>query len=204
MKLIEMTTGEYLDKLASATPAPGGGSASAVSGAQGLALLSMVCNLTIGKEKYKAYEEECKEALEAITELLDEMCAAIDKDTAAYNLVAEAYKMPKETEGRSEKIQKALIEATRVPFETMKLAATGIHKAEDIIGKTNPNAESDIGVAILNLRACLLGAWLNVKINLAGIKDEAVKENFTATGKEMLEEAEKMAMLLYAAVSRKI
>ena len=188
MKLIKMELSDYLNALASRSPAPGGGSASALSGAQGLALGIMVCNLTLGKEKYKEYEADCKQAISNLTKLFDEMCAAVDNDTDAYNEVSAAYKISKEDPKRGEAIEKAMLLATKVPFETMNIAIRGTREIKEIFDKTNVNAKSDLEVAMLNLKAALCGAWLNVQINLSGISDDAVREKFTQEGKKILEE----------------
>ena len=98
MKLVDMKLNEYLDILISDEPAPGGGSVSALAGAQGAALMSMVCDLTISKKKYAEDHEFCKAVKEEAVELFKSLSEAIDKDTDAYNLVAAAFKMPKETD----------------------------------------------------------------------------------------------------------
>lgn len=196
MKLVEMTVREYLDLLKSNAPAPGGGSVSALSGAQGVGLISMVADLTIGRERYAEFEEGCKEAGEKATNLYNSLVQSIDKDTEAFNLVSAAFKMPKETEeekaARKKAIADATLTATEVPFETMQLVFEGLKVAQTIVGKSNPNAASDLGVAALNLLSAMKGAWLNVLINLPGVKDEAEKEKF-AQGEKMIAEAEVLA-----------
>ncbi len=203
MKLVEMTVKDYLDFLKSDAPAPGGGSVSALSAAQGVGLIAMVADLTIGREKYRDFEEDCKTAKSLALNLYDELTAGIDKDTEAYNKVSAAYKMPKETDeekaARSLAIRKANLEATNVPFHTMELCMAGLKTAEIIVGKSNPNAASDLGVGALNLLAGIKGAWLNVKINLPGVKDEEEKARFAA-GEAMVEEAERLADKIYREV----
>ncbi|MGP1569891.1 MAG: cyclodeaminase/cyclohydrolase family protein [Eubacteriales bacterium] len=192
MKLIKMELSDYLDALASRSPAPGGGSVSALTGAQGIALGIMVCNLTLGKEKYKEYEAECKQAIVMLTKLFNEMCAAIDNDTDAYNEVSAAYKISKDDPKRDAAIKEAMLIATKVPFETMNIAIKGMREVKELFGKTNINAKSDLEVAILNLKTALCGAWLNVQINLPGISGEDVKEKFANDGKAILKEAEEI------------
>ena len=204
MKLAEMKVNEYLDVLKSDAPAPGGGSASALAGAQGAALVAMVCGLTIGKAKYAEFEPVCLEAKAKAEELYGKLIESIDKDTAAFNLVSDAFKMPKETEeekaARKQAIADGTLVATEVPFETMMLCAEGLKAAEMIVGKSNPNAASDLGVASLNLLTGVKGAWLNVLINLPGVKDEALKEKFM-TGKKTILEAEALAARIYMEVA---
>ena len=204
MKLIDMQVKDYLDLLKSDAPAPGGGSVSALAGAQGVGLFMMVADLTLGKEKYADFQEICAQAKEKGVALYEELVESIDKDTDAFNLIADAFKMPKETDEEKAARRKAIADgtlvATQVPFRTMQLGYEGLMIAKEMIGKSNPNAASDLGVAILNLTACIKGAWLNVLINLPGVKDEAQKEKFLA-GKKTIVEAEALAAKIYMEVS---
>ena len=203
MQLADMTTKDYLKLLASDAPAPGGGSVSALSAAQGAALTAMVCDLTIPKEKYAAFRETCEQVKRDILSVLDELIVAIDKDTEAYNKVSAAFKMPKDTEeqkvARSTAIREATVEATKVPYRTMELCLAGLSITQRAVGRSNPNAASDLGVAALNLLAGLKGAYLNVKINLPGIKDEETRASFAAAA-AMAEEAEQKAAGIYEEV----
>lgn len=196
MKLMDLTVKEYLNKVKSDSPAPGGGSVSAMSGAQSAALIIMVCDLTIGREKYANYEEFCIESKAKTIEIFEELTILVDKDTDAYNLVAQAFKLPKETESEKEirkaEIAKATLFATETPFRTMELCMEAIAIAESLIGKTNTNAASDLGVAGLNLYAALKGAWMNVRINLSGIKDSEKVGFFNMKGSEMENKALKI------------
>ncbi len=203
MKLVEMTVKDYLDVLKSDAPAPGGGSVSALSAAQGAALVAMVCDLTIPKEKYAEYKELCEEVKAEILEVYDELVVGIDKDTEAYNKVSAAFKLPKETDeekaARSKAIQEATVLATEVPFETMQLAMKGLEITDKIVGKSNPNASSDLGVAALNLVAGLKGAYLNVMINLPGIKSEEQKARFEGAA-DMVKKAEELGPKIFKEV----
>lgn len=205
MKLIDMQVKEYLDVLKSDAPAPGGGSVSALAGAQGAALFMMVADLTIGKEKYADFQDVCKAAKEKGAALYEELMAAVDKDTEAFNLVSAAFKMPKNTDeekaARKQAIADGTLAATEVPFRTMELGYEGLMTAKTMIGKSNPNAASDLGVAILNLTGCIKGAWLNVKINLPGVKDEAKAKYYAEEGQKMFDEADKIASSLYNEVA---
>lgn len=207
MKLVELTVKDYLDLLKSDAPAPGGGSVSALSAAQGIGLVAMVSDLTIGRERYADFEEGCKKAKKEATELYEKLTEAIDKDTEAFNLVSAAFKMPKDTDenkaARSKAIADATLIATEVPFETLTLCMEGLKVTETIVGKSNPNAASDLGVAALNLLAGIKGAWLNVMINLPGVKDEAAKAKF-AEGAKMVEEAETIADAIYKKVLKSL
>ena len=203
MKLVDMTVKDYLDLLKSDAPAPGGGSVSALSAAQGVGLVAMVADLTIGREKYAEYQDVCQSAKAGALKLYAEFVEGIDKDTEAFNKVSAAYKLPKDTDeqkaARSAAIREANIGATEVPFETVKLCLEGLKVTETMVGKSNPNAASDLGVAALNLLSGIRGAWLNVKINLPGIKDEALKAKFV-TGAQMVDEAYVLANRIYEEV----
>ena len=204
MKLVDLKLNEYLDVLKSDAPAPGGGSVSALAGAQGVALFMMVSDLTIGRAKYAEFEDTCTKAKAKGEKLYSELFDGIDKDTEAYNLVSAAFKMPKDTDeakaARSKAIADATLIATEVPFHNMELCFAGLETAKELAGHSNPNAASDLGVAALNLLAGVKGAWLNVKINLPGVKDEEKKAEFTAAGEKILAESEKLASEILCAV----
>ena len=203
MKLVDMTVTSYLDLLNSDAPAPGGGSASALCGAQGAALVSMVAGLTIGKKKYPDDQELCAEVAQKASKLKDALLAQVDKDTEAFNLVSAAFKLPKETDEekavRSKAIADATLVATQVPFETMKICLEALGYSKSLIGHSNTNAASDLGVSALNLITCMKGAWLNVLINLGGVKDEEKANDFRTKGEEMVAAAQKQAEEIYQA-----
>ena len=204
MKLIELKVNEYLDILLSDAPAPGGGSVSALAGAQGAALMAMVCDLTTSKEKYAQEHALCAEIREKAGELYEGFAKAIDDDTAAFNLVASAFKMPKGTDeekaARKKAIADGTLEATKVPFHVMEMAREGLALAEQLQGHYNRNCDSDYGVGVLNLMTCMRGAWLNVKINLPGVKDEALAEEYAKAGKAWIEEGEVIARRIYGEI----
>lgn len=188
---------EFLDVLKSDAPAPGGGSASALSGAQGCALLMMVADLTLGKEKYRDFEEICLQAKKKGQSLYEELRASVDRDTEAFNLISAAFKLPKDTDEekavRRAAIADGTLTATEVPFNTMKLGFEALKLVESLIGKSNPNCSSDLGVGALHLKACIEGSWLNVKINLQGVKNEEKAAYFEKEGRSMYEASEKIA-----------
>lgn len=201
MKLTQMKVQEFIDVLASEAPAPGGGSASALVGGEGAALFMMVANLTIGKPKYAEWEGVCGDALQKGGALLDALTKKIDEDTEAFNQIMAAYKLPKETDeekkARSTRIAEATLAATQIPFELMKLALDALKVTQSLVGKSNPNAASDLGVAAECLLTCLKGAWLNVKINLGGVKEAGKAEEFQSEGSRMMAEAAELAGRIY-------
>ncbi|HXX64957.1 MAG TPA: cyclodeaminase/cyclohydrolase family protein [Bacteroidota bacterium] len=193
------TLNTFLDELASSSPAPGGGSVAALSGALGAALTCMVCNLTIGKKKYAAVEDEMKKILAQAEEMRGVFTLLIDKDTAAFNKVMEAYSLPKDTDPqkalRAAAIREATKEATMVPLEVMKHCIDALALAQQVAASGNVNSVSDAGVSALMLYAAVESAALNVRINLnslgdsefVGWKSEEL-ESLRNTGRMMLEE----------------
>jgi formiminotetrahydrofolate cyclodeaminase len=166
----------FLDELAGNTPTPGGGSAAAAAGAMGASLVSMVCNLTIGREKFAAVEAQMQETLTRSEELRTELTGMIDEDVEAFKAVMAAYRMPKEMArekaARSAAIQEGSKKATLVPLATARACAEVIELSKTVVQLGNPNAVSDAGVSALCAQAGLKGAALNVLINLGSIKDE--------------------------------
>ena len=190
MKLAEHTVNDFVNVLASDVPAPGGGSAAALIGAVGASLAAMVAGLTLGKEKYREFAAQT-EALQADgLRLQKRFLELIDQDTEAFNEVSAAYKLPKATEAEKEArraaIELALQNATRTPFAMMETAAECLQLVAGAVGKTNASAASDLGVAAYSLRAALHGAWLNVLINIGGIKDDAFVSQYKAAGQKLL------------------
>lgn len=171
-----MKLDNFVDDLSSSLPAPGGGSASALFGVLGSALASMVCALTKGRQAYKQYESFVSSQHEEILKLQNELNLMMDKDVEAFMKISEAYKLPKDTDDdkikRSEAIQAALIPATEIPMKIMQLSAKGLDITNTLIGKTNKQAISDIGCAVLGFKAGLQGAYLNVRINLSSSKND--------------------------------
>jgi formiminotetrahydrofolate cyclodeaminase len=198
--LIEMTVKDFTEKLSSDAPAPGGGSAAALSGALGAALVSMVCNLTTGKPKYAEHEALIKKTLASADDLRAKLLDAIQKDTDAFNMVMSAFAMPKGTDGektlRSEAIQEAYKAAIASPEATAEYCLEVMKLAESLVGKSNVNAVSDLSVGAAQAYAGLKGAMANVVINLPSVKDAVC-----AAGKRTwMEELEKEAAQLLQAV----
>ncbi len=173
--LAKKTVSAFLDELASSSPAPGGGSVAALSGALGAALTTMVCNLTIGKKKYAEVEADLKKVRTEAEKLRATFTRLIDEDTLAFNKVMEAFALPKDSEAqktlRGAAIAAATKEATLIPLEVMKHCIDGMALAQQVASSGNANSVSDAGVSALMLHAACEGAALNVKINLNGLGD---------------------------------
>ncbi len=184
MELRKLTVEGFINETASSSPAPGGGSVAALNAASSAALIAMVADLTIGKEKYKASEEEMKDIAAKAGALKDQFLSLIDEDSNAFNKIMAAFKLPKDTDDakkvRSAAIQEATKGAALVPFKVGETANTLFALAEAVILRGNPNAVTDGAVAAMNARAAVRGAFLNVKINLGSIKDQAFVEDLKA------------------------
>jgi formiminotetrahydrofolate cyclodeaminase len=183
MKLQDLTIKEYLEKTASGAPVPGGGSASAFSGAIASALTSMVANLTIGKKGYAAVEGRMREIIRDMEGRIAFFTDNIDRDAVSYSLVMEAFKMPKGTDEekavRSEAIQNAMKHASLIPMEVAEQALDMMDTIIEAVQKGNRNAVTDGMVSIMACRGAVMGALLNVRINISGIKDRAFVSSLT-------------------------
>lgn len=181
--LASMKIKDFLSELASKSPAPGGGSVAALSGALGAALSSMVANLTIGKDKYIDVESDMNEVLKKSVTLRKKLTDLIDKDTEAFNDVIAAFKMPKETDDqkskRSNAIQEGYKTATKIPLETAKTCMQILDVAKIVAEKGNKNSITDAGVSALMAQSGVESAILNVKINLGSIKDKSFIDKTT-------------------------
>ncbi len=173
--LIVLSVEEFTSQVASDRPAPGGGSVAAMAAAQGVALLEMVCALTVGKKKYEDVWEELANVKEELTPLRNELIRAIDRDTLAFNSLMAAMKLPKETDGEKALRKLAILDATRfatqVPLHVVRIVAKSLQYAANIAAKGNKNALSDVGVGASMLLAGARGAMLNVMINLPGLPE---------------------------------
>ncbi len=186
MKLIDLSVRDFIRDIDSASPAPGGGSASAVSGAMGAALVRMVGHLTIPKKKFQKLDDSVQKAFieihESVKSLQNRLVDLVDKDTDAFNAIMEAIRMPKETEQEKKRREKALesatIKAIDIPLSIAESAAEVMRKVDFVAQYGNRNAVSDVGVGLLMLHTALEGACLNVMINLSGLKDDAMKDDY--------------------------
>ncbi|HHW54637.1 MAG: cyclodeaminase/cyclohydrolase family protein [bacterium] len=201
------TVEQYTARLASGAPIPGGGSASALVAALGMALGSMVANLTVKKVEGEE-AAAIKDILEEGEILQEKLLELVDADAEAFSGVSRVFKMPRETEeekaARREAMQKALKEAAVVPMEAARLCLKALHLQERLLELGTPHAISDVGVGALFLGAALRGAYLNVQINLNGIKDEEHNARLEGELLALLAEGEKLAEEIYRQVEGKL
>jgi methenyltetrahydrofolate cyclohydrolase len=178
----------FMDKLASNSPTPGGGSVAALTGAMGAALVSMVANLTLNKEKYKDVQPQIEVLVKNSEKLRREMQDLIQKDIDIFGSLSQVYAMPKNTDAekaaRTQKMQEVLKLACQVPFEIGLKSLDIVKLAQTAAEIGNTQAVSDAGVAALLANACAQSAALNVKININSIKDAAYNQ---ATWSKMLD-----------------
>ncbi|MCX7703034.1 MAG: cyclodeaminase/cyclohydrolase family protein [Planctomycetota bacterium] len=198
----------YLDDAAAEKDAPGGGSVSALCGALGASMASMVANFTVGREKFAAVEKRVREILNKAEEARRKMSRFMDEDVEEYKKVTAAYQMPKGTDAekaaRKAAIQEALKSAMRVPLECVRTAHSLILDLKDLVEMGNPNLISDVGVSAILLSAALDGAKLNVEINLKFLTDTKLVENVRKEIEEKAFEAKSVAVEVVGKVREKI
>ncbi|MCJ2134519.1 cyclodeaminase/cyclohydrolase family protein [Methylobacterium sp. J-026] len=198
----------FLAELASAAPTPGGGGAAAISGAMGAALVSMVCNLTIGKKKYVEVEAELKDVLARSEGLRVVLTGMIGEDVQAFDAVMGAYGLPKATDdekaARAEKIQAALKTACDVPLACCRACRAVIDLAAITAEKGNLNVVSDAGVAVLSAYAGLRSAALNVYVNAKGLDDRDFADERLTELEELLSAAGALSEKVYGVVKAKV
>lgn len=173
--LVDRTVAQVLDAFASTDPTPGGGSASALAGAMGTSLLLMVARMPKTKQSAEADRPALDAAVASLAPLANELRALIDRDTAAYDEVMSAYRLPKGTDeekaARRAGIQLAMRSAIESPLAVMRACRAALEQSERVAAHGNPNAASDVTVARELLGAALNGARANVEINLSSVTD---------------------------------
>jgi len=208
MKLIQRTLEDFSDVLASEAPAPGGGSTAALSGALGASLILMVASLTIGKEKYAEHETLMKEVSANTEKQRQTLLSLIDRDTEAFDAVSAVFKMPKDTDDekkeRSAAMQSALKACTLTPFEVIECSLAVLEQAQKMCDKYNTNTASDFGAAALSLKTATGGAWLNMLINLDGIKDEEFVATYRQNGEKLMSKATALADEIYQEIEKNL
>lgn len=201
---MEQNIKEYVDKLASKSPTPGGGGVSALCAGLAGALASMVCNLTIGKPKYAQYEEELKEILLQAQTLYGKCLELAEEDEIAFEPLSKAYSLKCDTEEekrhKESVMEKALLAAADVPLRTVKVAYDTILLHEKLVEKGSKLVISDVGVGVQMAKAALLGAFLNVKINTKMMINRSVAEKIDETANESVKNGQIIADRVYDTV----
>jgi methenyltetrahydrofolate cyclohydrolase len=210
--LKNLSVQDFINELSSSSPAPGGGSASALAAALASALGSMVFNLTVGKKAYKELSEENRRLIDSASKESDavknEFLELMERDTEAFLKLMSCFKLPKDTEAekvfRAKRISEGYLEALEVPLEIAKKAVRLYDCILLAARYGNINAISDAGVASLLLQTAVEGAVLNVKINLASIGDDSLKGSIAAECARLIEEGNKKKSEIMDIVNSKI
>lgn len=198
-ELLQVSVQQYLDQLASKQPTPGGGSAAALAGAMGAALLCMSAEFTVGRERYVAYQESAQSVLTAATRLLIDLQQLVEEDATAYALFGTALMLPKTTEAEQASRHQALQDATRsatiVPLKIAKNCYQLLELAGMMASNCNPNLVSDVAVAVHLSLSAFHGAVLNVNLNLKSLEDTVLVAEVQQQLQPMQEAAPQLANL---------
>lgn len=186
MKLVDLKVNEFVNEVDSKSPAPGGGSVAALAGSLSSALARMVSHLTVGKKRYRNLEEADQNKVLLAQDVLlrqkETFVELIDLDTEAFNMIMAAFKLPKETDEdkakRKQAILEATIEAIEVPKKVVESSEIILDALEVLFQFGNPNCLSDLGVSALLLHTAIVGALMNMKINLPGLPEGKEREDY--------------------------
>ena len=207
-KLMDMTCTGFANETASESPAPGGGSISAYMGSLGAALGTMVANLSSHKPGWDERWEEFSQWAEKGQKIKDDLLWLVDEDTHSFNLIMEAFGMPKgndaEKAARKQAIQDATKYAIEVPYKTIQRSFDVFEICAAMIEKGNPNSVTDAGVGVLCARAAVMGAYLNVKINASSLEDKAFAEEMVSKAQAYVVKAKELETALMAKVEEVI
>ena len=207
-KLVDLTCVGFANETASESPAPGGGSISAYMGALAAALGTMVANLSAHKAGWDDRWEEFSDYAVVGRKLMDNLLALVDEDTEAFNRIMNVFSMPKGTEeekkARANALEEATLYATEVPLKTMKAAYETFNVVEKMAEIGNPNSITDAGVGALAARSAVLGAYLNVKINAAGLKNRENADRLLEEAKVIADAARKREEIIWKHVNETI
>lgn len=207
-KLVDMTLTDFTDETASESPAPGGGSVSAYMGAMGVALGTMVANLSSHKRGWDDRWEEFSEWAEKGMQYQNELVRLVDEDTDAFNKIMDAFGLPKKTEEEKEIRKQAIQDATKnaimIPFKVMEVSYKALELIKAMAEVGNPNSVSDAGVGALAIRSCVKGAFLNVKINSGDLEDKDFVQTVSVKGVEIEQKTEELEKEILKIVESKL
>lgn len=207
-KLVDLTLDGFTKETASESPAPGGGSISATMGAMGVALATMVANLSAHKAGWDDRWEEFSEWADKGKSYMDQLLNLIDEDTNAFNKIMDAFGLPKgndqEKAARKKAIQDATLYAIEIPLRVMELSYQSMEVIMAMAEKGNPNSVSDAGVGALAARSAVMGAFLNVKINAEGLDDKEMVNNFISKAQHIADKTQTLEVEILKIVNNKI
>lgn len=202
--MLDMTIREFAAASASKAPVPGGGGVSAMCGALSASLAEMVTHLTAGKKRYAQYEEEIQTIMKQAEELRVQLLECIKKDAEAFEPLARAYAMDKNTEGYAEKMEACLHEAARPPFMILEFCTKVIELDERLAVIGSKLAVSDAGTSVMLAHGAMYGAYLNVRVNTRLMKDTAYAQDVEGRAEALLEEYAARAMNCFSAVRERL
>jgi formiminotetrahydrofolate cyclodeaminase len=197
LRFRDLTVADFVSQLASGEPVPGGGSAAAIAGSLGAALVAMVSSLSEGRPRYAEHEALLAEAKAAALRLADRLLSLGDEDAAAYAGFGVAMKMPRDTDdekaARAAALRVAARTASEVPFRTVEACLEIVALAEALAGRSNRNASSDLEVSSLMAVAASHAAAANVYVNLPAIGDETAAQDLLAQTEALVHEIDRLA-----------
>lgn len=197
---MDTSISEFIERLASKEPTPGGGGASALIGAVGVSLCSMVANLTSGKQKYAVYQAEIEQILVKTKVLTERLLALMDEDATAFEPLSKAYGIPKDNPERDTILENALVNASKVPFDILNEISGAADILEELAAKGSRLAVSDVGVAAAACRSAMEGAALNVYINTKLMKNKTYADSLNTKTATILNSGVKKCGAVYEKV----
>jgi glutamate formiminotransferase/formiminotetrahydrofolate cyclodeaminase len=204
--LIDMTLSDFADEMAARTPTPGGGSACAYVAQLGAALGAMAARFTEGRKGFEPHAKALASEIALLDALRGGFAELVDADARAYEKVTAAFGMAKESDeekaARRAAIQAALVEAMETPLSACRAAVSGLEVLAGLDDHVNPNLASDVAVGAHALSCAWRGAWVNVLVNLRGIRDEALREKTLAEGREMLSRVQALEAEVAGGITR--
>ena len=190
MKIAEMKVTELINAVGSGTPAPGGGAVAGLAGSIGVALTMMVNGLTLTKPEFADDKERILNAIAKGNELKERFIDVMNRDSEVFDVLIASLALPKSDDAqkavRRGAVQASFRNCTEVPLTMMEICAESIDLLSELVGTTNPNVVSDLGIAALTLKTAMESAWLNVLINLSSLKDKAYAEVCSKKGEALL------------------
>ncbi|MCB0801123.1 MAG: cyclodeaminase/cyclohydrolase family protein, partial [Bacteroidales bacterium] len=207
-RLVDLSLSAFAWETSSESPAPGGGSVSAAMGALGAALGTMVANLSSHKRGWDGRWEEFASWAERGVQMQKRLLELVDEDTEAYNAILDAFGLPKKSDeekaARAAAVEAATLQASLVPLTVMKEAFGVFDLLKEMTEKGNPNSVTDGAVGVLAVRACIRGAFLNVRINVKGLKDRAKAEELVSEAQIIDNDAARLEQEIIARVSSQL
>ena len=200
METAQQSCGAFLDALASKAPVPGGGGASALVGALGTALCTMVGNYTVGKKKYADVEEDVKVLMAKAEEIRARLLSLVDADAAAFEPLSKAYAIPKDDPNREEVMEKCLRDAAATPMEILRLSCQAIDPHREMLDKGSVIMLSDVGTGVIFCQSALYGAALNVKVNTRSMTDRAFAQAMDKEADALVDQYGTIARQVYNVV----